>query len=47
MSATREASAVESLRQGICELLIKNQQLRIAPMEEMGGSFVLAEIING
>jgi hypothetical protein len=33
MNATEEANSVESLQEWIRELLIKNQQLRIALME--------------
>jgi hypothetical protein len=33
MSATQETNAVESLQKWICELLIKNQQLRMALVE--------------
>jgi hypothetical protein len=33
MSATQETNAVERLQEWICELLIKNQQLRMALIE--------------
>jgi hypothetical protein len=33
MNATQETNAVESLQEWICELLIKNQQLRMALVE--------------
>jgi hypothetical protein len=33
MNATQEANAVDSIQEWIRELLIKNQQLRIALME--------------